>query len=173
MHCWGVHGKQDLVEAIIHSCAAYFYQFGNAAGIDAIDSVGKTLGLGQPSGIELTDEDPGLLPSPEWLQTTKSERWSQGQTANASIGQGYVLTSPLQMAMVVATVANGGINYQPTLIHQIQQSDSTITRRPTQIRGGLTTDNNLTEDQIELVRNRIWEVVNADDGTGKQCPVPS
>jgi penicillin-binding protein 2 len=172
MHCWGVHGNQDLVEAIRHSCDAYFYQFGNAAGIDAIDRVGKTLGLGQPSGIELTDEDPGLLPSPEWLQTTKSERWSQGQTANASIGQGYVLASPLQMAMVAATVANGGTNYQPTLIHQIQQSDGTIIRRPTKIRGDLTKDNNLTKDQIELVRKGMWEVVNADDGTGKQGAVP-
>jgi penicillin-binding protein 2 len=172
MHCWGVHGNQDLVEAIRHSCDAYFYQFGNAAGINAIDRVGQTLGLGQPSGIELTDEDPGLLPSPEWLQTTKSERWSQGQTANASIGQGYVLASPLQMAMVAATVANGGIYYQPTLIHQIQQPDGTVIRRPTKIRGDLVKDNNLSKEQIELVRKGMWEVVNADDGTGKQGAVP-
>jgi penicillin-binding protein 2 len=172
MHCWGVHGNQDLVEAIRHSCDAYFYQFGNAAGIDAIDRVGKTLGLGQATGIELTDEDPGLLPSPEWLQTTKSERWTQGQTANASIGQGYVLASPLQMAMVAATVANGGVYYQPTLIHQIQQSDTTIIRRPTNIRGDLIRDNKLTKEQIELVRKGMWEVVNAPDGTGKQGAVP-
>jgi penicillin-binding protein 2 len=172
MHCWGVHGNQGLVEAIRHSCDAYFYQFGNAAGIDAIDRVGKTLGLGEPSGIELTDEDPGLLPSPEWLQATKNERWSQGQTANASIGQGYVLASPLQMAMVAATVANGGICYQPTLIHQIQQSDGMITRRPTRIRGDLIRDNKLTKEQIELVRRGMWEVVNEPDGTGQQGAVP-
>ncbi len=172
MHCWGVHGNQDLVEAIRHSCDAYFYQFGNAAGIDAIDRVGKTLGLGQSSGIELTDEDPGLLPSPDWLQTTKNERWSQGQTANASIGQGYVLTSPLQMAMVAATVANGGICYQPTLIHQIQQPDGAIIRRPPKIRGDLTRNNKLSQEQIELVRKGMWEVVNAPDGTGKQGSVP-
>jgi penicillin-binding protein 2 len=171
MHCWGKHGNQGLVEAIRHSCDAYFYQFGNAAGIDAIDSVGKTLGLGEPTGIELTDEDPGLLPSAEWLQTTRNERWSQGQTANASIGQGYVLASPLQMAMVAATVANGGVCYQPTLVHQIQQPDGKMIRRPTKIRGDLTKDNNLTKEQIELVRKGMWEVVNADDGTGKQGAV--
>ncbi len=74
--------------------------------------------------------------------------------------------------MVAATVANGGINYQPTLIHQIQQSDGTITRRPTKIRGDLTKDNKLAKDQIELVRKGMWEVVNADDGTGKQGAVP-
>jgi len=67
---------KDFIEAITHSCDAYFYQFGNAAGIDAIDRVGKTLGLGQPTGIELTDEVPGLLPSPDWLKTTKNERWT-------------------------------------------------------------------------------------------------
>jgi penicillin-binding protein 2 len=172
MHCWGVHGKQDLVEAITHSCDAYFYQYGNAAGIDAIDQVGKTLGLGEPSGIELSDEDPGVLPTPTWLRTTKNERWSQGQTANASIGQGYVLASPLQMAMVAASVANGGTCYQPTLIHQIQQSDGTIIRRPTKIRGDLIRDNHLSKEQIELVRKGMWDVVNADDGTGQQGAVP-
>src|SRR6195256_2632161 len=177
MKCWiaakgGSHGTQTLTEAIKNSCNAYFYQYGNAAGIDAIDKVGNTLGLGQSSGIELSGEDPGLLPSPEWLRINHNERWSQGQTANASIGQGYVLASPLQMAMVAATVANGGICYQPTLIHQIQQSDGTIIRRPTKIRGDLTRDNKLTKEQIELVRKGMWGVVNADDGTGKQGAVP-
>ncbi len=130
MRCWiaekgGHHGPQTLVEAIKNSCDAYFYQYGNAAGIDAIDKVGATLGLGQVSGIELSGEDPGILPSPKWLEINKNEKWTQGQTANTSIGQGYVLASPLQMAMVAATVANGGIAYQPSLIYQVQQPDGT------------------------------------------------
>jgi penicillin-binding protein 2 len=167
MHCWGVHGEQTLVEAIKHSCDAYFYQYGNAAGIDAIDRVGRALGLGETTGVELTDEDPGLLPSPDWLQTTKTEKWSQGQTANTSIGQGYVLASPLQMAMVAATVANGGTCYQPTLIYQIKGPDGKITPRPPRIRSELTRDLNLSKDQIEMVRRGMYEVVNAEDGTGK------
>ena len=156
MHCWGVHGEQSLVEAIKHSCDAFFYQFGNAAGIDAIDRVGRAVGLGQTTGIELTDEDPGLLPSPDWLQTTKTERWSQGQTANTSIGQGYVLASPIQMAMVAATVANGGTCYQPTLIYQIQQPNGRIVRRSSRIQGDLFRDNGLRKEQIELVRRGMW-----------------
>jgi penicillin-binding protein 2 len=171
MHCWGVHGEQTLVDAIKHSCDAFFYQYGNAAGIDAIDRVGRALGLGETTGIELTDEDPGLLPSPDWLQTTKTERWSQGQTANTSIGQGYVLTSPIQMAMVAATVANGGTCYQPTLIYQIKGADGKITPRPARIRSDLTRDLGLSKDQIELVRKGMYEVVNADDGTGKNGAV--
>ncbi|MBV8584984.1 MAG: penicillin-binding protein 2, partial [Verrucomicrobia bacterium] len=172
MHCWGVHGRENLIEAITHSCDAYFYQFGNAAGIDAIDRIGKTLGLGQTEGIELTGEDPGLLPSAEWLRTVKNERWTPGQTANTSIGQGYVLTSPLQMAMVVATVANGGTVYQPTLILQTKGPDGTVIRRPARIRGDLTKDDGLSKDQIEIVRKGMFNVVNAPDGTGKKGAVP-
>src|SRR5260370_40316535 len=120
-----------------NSCNAYFYQYGNAAGIDAIDKVGATLGLGQTSGVELSGEDPGLLPSPEWLRVTRNEKWSQGQTANTSIGQGYVLASPLQMAMVAATVANGGDVYKPSIVYEIQEPDGTMIRRPEKIRGDL------------------------------------
>jgi penicillin-binding protein 2 len=177
MKCWiaalgGSHGTQTLTEAIKNSCNAYFYQYGNAAGIDAIDSVGATLGLGQPSGIELSGEDPGVLPSPDWLRVTKNEKWSQGQTANASIGQGYVLASPLQMAMVAATVANGGVAYKPNLIYQIQDHDGTTIRRPAKIRGDLTRTNGLTQDQIELVRRGMWRVVNEEGGTGARGKVP-
>lgn len=172
MHCWGVHGKQNLIEAITHSCDAYFYQFGNATGIDAIDRIGNTLGLGQPTGIELTDEDPGLLPSPDWLQIEKNQHWTSGQTANTSIGQGYVLTTPLQMAMVAATLANGGTCYQPTLIYQIQQPDGMLVRRPPRVRGDLIRDNGLTGNQIEIVRQGMLSVVNAPDGTGKKGAIP-
>jgi len=171
MHCWGVHGTQGLIEAIAHSCNAYFYQFGNAAGIDAIDRVGKALGLGQTSEIGLNDEDPGLLPSPDWLKTTKNERWTPSQTANTSIGQGYVLVSPLQMAMVTATIANGGTSYQPTLIYQIQQPGGMIVRRPARIRADLTRDIGLSKDQIEIVRKGMFNVVDASDGTGQKGAV--
>jgi penicillin-binding protein 2 len=177
MRCWiqaehgGTHGPQTLTEAIKNSCDAFFYQYGNAAGIDAIDAVGKSLGLGEVSGIELTNEASGILPSPEWLRTSHNERWSQGQTANSSIGQGYVLATPLQMAMIAATVANGGISYQPSLIYQIQEPDGTSVRRPDKIRGDLTRMNNLTPDQIEIVRKGMWRVVN-DSGTGARAKVP-
>ena len=177
MRCWiqaehgGSHGPQTLTEAIKNSCDAFFYQYGNAAGIDAIDAVGKTLGLGEVSGIELTNEAPGILPSPEWLKSSHNQRWSQGQTANTSIGQGYVLTTPLQMAMIAATVANGGISYQPSLVYQIQESDGTAVRRPEKIRGDLTKANKLSSDQVEIVRKGMWRVVN-DSGTGTRAKVP-
>ncbi|MGA7128630.1 MAG: penicillin-binding transpeptidase domain-containing protein, partial [Chthoniobacterales bacterium] len=177
MKCWiadkgGAHGTQTLTEAIKNSCNAYFYQYGNAAGIDAIDKVGATLGLGQNSGVELSGEDPGLLPSPEWLRLTKNEKWSEGQTANTSIGQGYVLASPLQMAMVAATVANGGTVYRPSLIYKIQEADGTEIRKPEKIRGDLKRDNHLSKEDIELVRRGMWRVVNDPGGTGSRAKIP-
>src|SRR3984893_3571710 len=177
MKCWiaakgGSHGTQTLTEAIKNSCNAYFYQYGNAAGIDAIDKVGNTLGLGQSSGIELSGEDPGLLPSPEWLRINHNEKWSQGQTANTSIGQGYVLASPLQMAMVAATVANGGTVYRPSIIYQVQEGDGTMIRRPAKIRGDLKKDNNLSKEDVELVRRGMWRVVNDPGGTGSRAKIP-
>jgi len=177
MKCWiadkgGSHGTQTLTEAIKNSCNAYFYQYGNAAGIEAIDKVGSTLGLGQTSGVELSGEDPGLLPSPEWLRVTRNEKWSQGQTANTSIGQGYVLASPLQMAMVAATVANGGTVYRPSLIYKVQEADGTAIRKPEKIRGDLKKDNNLSKEDIELVRRGMWRVVNDPGGTGSRAKIP-
>lgn len=179
MRCWiaaehiaSGHGSQNLVEAIKNSCDAYFYQYGNAAGIDAIDKIGQAIGLGQSSGIELSGEDPGILPSPDWLRTNHNEKWTQGQTANTAIGQGYVLATPLQMAMVAATVANGGIAYQPSLIYQIQQPDGALIRRPAKIRSDLTRDQDLTKEQIELVRKGMWAVVNESGGTGTKGKVP-
>jgi penicillin-binding protein 2 len=177
MKCWiadkgGAHGTQTLTEAIKNSCNAYFYQYGNAAGIEAIDKVGTTLGLGQSSGIELSGEDPGLLPSPEWLRVTKNEKWSQGQTANTSIGQGYVLASPLQMAMIAATVANGGTVYRPSLIYKVEEADGTVIRKPEKIRGDLRKDNNLSKEDIELVRRGMWRVVNDPGGTGARAKIP-
>src|SRR6516162_899216 len=177
MRCWiqaehgGSHGRQTLTEAIKNSCDAFFYQYGNAAGIEAIDAVGKTLGLGEASGIELTNEASGILPSPEWLKTNHNQRWSQGQTANSAIGQGYVLATPLQMAMIAATVANGGVSYQPSIVYQIQEGDGTAVRRPEIIRGDLSKENKLTADQIEIVRKGMWRVVN-DSGTGTRAKVP-
>lgn len=72
------------------------------------------LGLGERSSLPLSAESPGILPGPEWMRVNRPrERWSSGQTANVAIGQGYVLASPMQMAMLTAAVANGGTSYSP------------------------------------------------------------
>ena len=176
--CWisgkGVHGTIGLSDAIKVSCDAFFYQFGNAAGIDAIDQTGNALGLGKETGLHLSGEQGGIMPGPQWMSIRyPQERWSQAYTANVSIGQGYVLATPLQMAMAYATVANGGTSYYPRLIDKVLNQDGTpllndkgepvVSTKP-RIDADLRTD--FSREQIELVRRGLWKVVNEQGGTG-------
>src|ERR1700704_1709461 len=132
-HCWigekgGSHGTLGLSDAIKVSCNSFFYQFGNAAGINAIDETGDSLGLGQTSDVEIPNESPGVLPGPDWMHIHyPRERWSSAYTANVSIGQGYDLVTPLQLAMVYATVANGGVSYFTKLV---QSATSMVDGKP-------------------------------------------
>lgn len=187
MKCWVVdkhqapHGSLGLPDALKYSCNAFFYQWGNAAGIDQIVEVGKALGLGQRSGIPLTGEDPGILPSPEWLKAINpQERWSNGYTANVSIGQGSVEASPLQMCMVAATVANRGRCFSPKLVKRVVDGEGKDVVDPDT--GNLVApagpilrtdlhDSGITDDEMELVRRGMWKVVNEPGGTGKRAQV--
>ncbi len=173
MKCWifgkGSHGMQDLEHGLKNSCNAFFFQYGNAAGIDQIDAVGHMLGLGQLSGLPLSGENPGILDGPEHLkQVNPQDRWRPGLTANVAIGQGSVLASPLQMAMVAATIANGGTCYYPRIVDKIVSPDGKIVQQePVKIRSNLITDGGLTAEQIEHVRHGMWRVVNEEGGTGR------
>src|SRR6476469_8548064 len=178
-HCWigekgGSHGTLGVPDAIKVSCNSFFYQFGTAAGIDAIDETGDELGLGKTSGIEITSESPGVLPGPDWMRVHyPNERWSSAYTANVSIGQGYDLATPLQMAMAYSTIANGGISYYPRLVDRVLNQDGTplldsdgkvaVPQTP-KLHNDFRQD--FTADQIEIVRRGFWKVVNEDGGTG-------
>jgi penicillin-binding protein 2 len=179
-HCWigekgGSHGTLGISDAIKVSCNSFFYQFGNAAGIEAIDETGDSLGLGKTSGIEITSESPGVLPGPDWMRIHyPRERWSQAYTANVSIGQGYDLVTPLQLAMVYATVANRGVSYYPRLVQSVtsmvdgkpilnEKGEPVVNPAP-KIHHDLRYD--FPAQQIELARRGLWKVVNEDGGTG-------
>ena len=173
MRCHSTHGSVDLERAIKVSCNSYFYQMGNAAGIDQIVAVGNLLGLGQRSGLPLSGEASGILPGKEWLkQNHPRERWSSGFTANTSIGQGYVLATPLQMAVVAAALANGGTVYYPRLIDRVvSQTGQTVEREPARVRANLITDGGLTPEQIEKVRSGMKRVVMEAGGTASRARV--
>lgn len=175
MQCWvsqrrvqSRHGSLTLPSAIKVSCNAFFYQYGNAAGIEQIDTIGNMLGLGQKSGVPLSAESSGLLPSPQWLATTSpTERWSAGYTANTAIGQGFVLTTPLQMAMVTAAIANGGISYYPRLIDRVVSPDGRIiSQEPPKVRANLLEDGKISPEDLQLIRSGMLAVVNSGGGTG-------
>jgi penicillin-binding protein 2 len=181
-HCWigekgGSHGVLGITDAIKVSCNSFFYQFGNAAGIDAIDETGDSLGLGQTSGVEITNESPGVLPGPDWMHIHyPRERWSSAYTANVSIGQGYDLVTPLQLAMVYATVGNGGVSYYPKLVQSVTDAQgkpilngkgAPVVSSAPKIHRDLRFD--FDAKQIELARRGLWKVVNEDGGTGKSA----
>lgn len=181
MRCWVLtakpplppHGTQDLPTAMKNSCDPFFYQYGNAAGIDQIDFVGHLLGVGQKTDLPLNNVASGVLPGPDWLaKNAPRERWSPGYTANTSIGQGFVLATPLQMAVMAATVANAGTVYQPHLVKQVVTQDGVVTKESAiTVNADLGKDGGLKPDQIEKVRKGMWKVVNDESGTARKARV--
>src|SRR5437667_1596181 len=176
--CWVAskhytHGTLGLADAIKVSCDSFFYQYGNAAGIQSIDHIGKMLGIGEESGLQLSGEQTGNMPGPEWMQIHHpQERWSQAQTANVSIGQGYTLVSPLQLAMAYVAIANGGVCYYPRLVDRVLHQDGSPVldeqgnpaAPPPRVRSDLRQE--ISPGGIDLVRKGLWKVVNEDGGTG-------
>ncbi len=176
--CWVAskhytHGTIGLADAIKVSCDSFFYQYGNAAGIQSMDVIGKMLGIGEASGLPLSGEQTGNMPGPEWMQIHHpQERWSSAQTANVTIGQGYTLVSPLQLAMAYVAAANGGTCYYPRLIDKVLNQDGTPVLneqgKPVSFAPRVRSDlrREVSPQDIELVRKGLWKVVNEDGGTG-------
>ena len=119
--CWKKegHGWLNLKDALIHSCDVYFYQLGLKLGVKNIIHYARLFGLGKPTGIDLGSEKRGFLPTPEWKEKLYKEVWYPGDTANLSIGQGYILVTPIQMLDLISAVANGGYLVRPHLVKKI------------------------------------------------------
>jgi len=118
-NCWKPegHGAMNLEHALAESCDTYFYTLGHEMGIDPISDIGRKLGLGAPTGIDLPVEKGGLMPSHEWKMKSYNQPWQKGDTVNAAIGQGYILTTPLQLALMTARLVNGGMAIKPRLTY--------------------------------------------------------
>ncbi|MBE7496484.1 MAG: penicillin-binding protein 2 [Verrucomicrobiaceae bacterium] len=177
MQCWiqrqsgGAHGYLKLSDAIMKSCNCFFYQYGNAAKISRITEIGRMLGVGEKTGIELDDERGGILPNPDWLRANHpNDRWSDGYTANVSIGQGAVLATPLQMTAVTATVANGGKSWRPHLLKRVMDGDKIEIEQQPSLRADLSS--RVKAEEIEVIRKGMWKVVNDAGGTGKSARIP-
>lgn len=169
MKCWCAdkgytHGSPGLSEAIKLSCNGFFYRYANDTGIDNILTMSQLLGLGRATGIKITGEQPGNAPGPEWMRM-QGLVWSDAYTAMTGIGQGFVETTPLQMAGVTSTVANGGIVYQPRIIQKVMRSNNEVVwNEPPKVRHDLTKEG-LTAGQVEAVKMGMWKVVNESGGT--------
>ena len=168
--CWkkGGHGGVDLHEAVVESCDVFFYTYGQKLGIEGIARYARRLGLGLPTGIALENEKAGLIPDSEWKQRRFKQPWFPGETLSVAIGQGYVTATPLQMANLAATLANGGTRYRPRYVKQIDAADGTVRAVPEpEILG----EAGLKKSTLDRVRAAMRDVVMSERGTGKKARV--
>ena len=156
------HGWIDLSRAITVSCDTYFYDLAFRLGIQRIDSILESFGLGKKTGIELGEELTGLLPSPAWKQAMHHKPWYPGDTLISGIGQGYMLATPLQLAVATATLAMKGQYTQPTLLLPTKQTTHHLhTPLSMQV---LTRSNANWQTIFDAMRR----VVTDPDGTGRR-----
>lgn len=158
------HGCVQLRLALMQSCDVYFYHVGQALGVDRIAHYAQAFGLGQLTGFAPGLEKSGLIPTTQWKRQARQQPWYAGETLSVAIGQGYTMTTPLQVANMVATLANGGLLYKPTIVlRQAQpQSVTAVDIAPTvlhQLR--------VAPQHITAVQQGLWSVVNDAKGTGK------
>ena len=153
--CWEHqgHGSLDLVDALQHSCDVYFYQLGLHLGIDPIEQMARALGLGERTGIDLPAEAKGLVPSSQYYnQHFHTGRWPKGVLLNLGIGQGELLTTPLQLATMTAVVANGGHAVRPHVVESVQGEGNFKLEKP--VEPGVVT-NDATWDVVHLAMHKV------------------
>ncbi|MBP2292098.1 penicillin-binding protein 2 [Azospirillum rugosum] len=157
-HCWkkGGHGTVDVVGALRHSCDVFFYDVARRIGIDRIAEMANRFGMGVPTGLDLPHERGGLIPSVEWKKGALGKPWSPGESLIAAIGQGYVLSTPLQLALMTARLANGGFGVKPHLTKQIKNLMTEASSWPAL---------GLKKENLDLVMRGMFEVTNAPNGT--------
>lgn len=148
----GGHGWVDLEQAIERSCNIYFYHLGQALGIERVARYARAFGLGRSSGIDLAGEALGLVPDAAWSLRSRGTPWYPGETISVAIGQGPLLTTPLQMARMMAAVANGGRLVQPHLVRD--PSPETTSERL-----------DVPPELLATIRRGLAAVVNQPDGT--------
>jgi len=163
--CWNKHGHgvTSLKKSLRESCDVYYYQLGEKLGVDKIASAANAFKLGTPMGIGLQNEKAGLIPTAEWKQKRFGKRWYQGETLSVAIGQGYVLMTPIQMASMIATVANEGTVFRPHLVKRIVDADG---KQLTEMRPEVIGTAGFSKESYRLVKQGLFAVVNESGGTG-------
>ncbi len=164
----GGHGHVDLRSALVHSCNVFFYGAGLKVGPDAIVRYARAFGLGSPTGSELGGEKPGLIPFVSSPRKRHGGGWQAGDTINISIGQGRVLVTPMQVARMMAAVANGGILWKPRLVQRVERADGAIAYSASSKTTGHV---DLSPVVWAFLRSALAGVVN-EGGTGAAARIP-
>ena len=164
-HCWkrGGHGRVDLGKALAESCDTYFYKMATDVGIDTIAQYANMFGFGGRLGIELPEESPGLMPNKAWKMGHHGEFWKAGETVIASIGQGDIQATPLQLAVMTARLVNGGFQVKPWMVARqddVFTQDSVWPRLP------------ISQSNLSLVMNGMKSVMMDQKGTAQKSQIP-
>jgi penicillin-binding protein 2 len=169
--CWrkGGHGFMTLHESLVQSCDVFYYTFGPRLGVDAMARYVRSLGLGVPTGIDLEHEKSGTIPDSEWKMKRFKQPWYPGETLSVAIGQGYVTATPLQMAQMTATIANGGTRYRPHYVKQVDAPDGSVRRV---VEPEVLGHAEISPEHLQIVREAMRDVVMSDRGTGKKARLP-
>ncbi|MFO7709279.1 MAG: penicillin-binding protein 2 [Desulfobacterales bacterium] len=165
--CWKKegHGRVDVRRALAESCDVFFYRVGQRLGVDRLAWYAKACGLGTATGIGLEPESRGLIPSSVWKKRRFGVPWQDGETLSISIGQGYNLTTPLQMAMLTAAVANGGTRYRPFVLHRVETMEGEVVHRSQpEVVGKLPS----APRTLALIQQGLAAVVNGERGTARR-----
>ncbi len=158
----GGHGTMDVSQALTQSCDVFFYTVGQRLGIDTIAAYASQFGLGRETAVELPSERIGIVPSTSWKIRARGEPWFPGETISASIGQGYVTVTPLQMAQLIAAVANQGRKYRPRVVRAIMERDTgTVRALPAAPAEALT----VKPEVLEVIRRALADVVTKGTAT--------
>jgi len=167
-HCWKKHGHGtvDLSKGITQSCDVYFYEIARRLGIDQISAMARKLGFGQRLGLDLPGEQSGLMPTKSWKRKAVGSSWQQGETLIAGIGQGYVLATPLQLAVMTARLVNGGYAVVPHLIRSV----TTLTETSTVIQEEISSIG-IARRHLKAVSDAMANVVNGPTGTARKSRI--
>ncbi|HLW47625.1 MAG TPA: penicillin-binding protein 2 [bacterium] len=166
-HEWKALGHVNFIDAIAQSCDACFYQLAQRAGPNAVADYARRYGLGAPTGVDLPNEGDGVVPDPRWKERVWKQPWFGGDTLNTGIGQGYVLTTPLQIARMMAAVANGGTLVTPHVVTEIRSLDGKVIARIAPPPSGRV---NVSRETMAILHTGLAAVVTRGTGTGVLMP---
>jgi penicillin-binding protein 2 len=170
-NCWKRkgHGSVDLRKALKSSCDVYFYQIGLRLGVDRLAKFARGFRLGQKTGITLGQERSGLVPTSEWKKERFGEAWVRGETVSVSIGQGFNLVTPLQLAVAYGALANGGKIMRPRLVLEVRDRDGRVRLGAApEVLGSVPVD----PEHLARVVDALEAVVGEDGGTARRARIP-
>lgn len=165
------HGEVSVENALKVSCDIFFYNTGARLGVDKIASYATDLGFGQVSQIDLDGEKAGIVPSTKWAAEKQHRKWYPSETISVAIGQGPLIVTPLQVANMMAAIANGGTVYQPHVVRYIDRVQPDGTMKRFHVTPRVIHKVPLSPAALHAVRRGLWKVVNEEGGTGGNARV--